>query len=44
MYVLPSEGLHLKEAYATGTVIALLVLAINGLSNYIGRRLSRGGN
>ena len=44
MYVLSSEGLHLKEAYATGTVIILLVLAINGLSSYIGRRLSRGGN
>ena len=43
MYVLSSEGMHLKEAYATGTVIILLVLAINGLSTLISRKLSRGG-
>lgn len=43
MYVLSSEGFHVKEAYATGTVLILMVLIINGLSTRLGNRLGSGG-
>ncbi|MFN0603410.1 phosphate ABC transporter permease PstA [Facklamia hominis] len=43
MYVLSSEGLHVEEAYATGSVLIVLVLLINGLSTRIGNRLGSGG-
>ena len=43
MYVLSSEGLHLKEAYATGMMIIVLVVGINALSTWLSRYLSRGG-
>lgn len=43
MYVLSSEGLHLDAAYATGTIIIVLVLVINAASTYLSRKLSSGG-
>ncbi len=43
MYVLTSEGLHVKEAYATGAVLVILVLLINGLSTWLGNKLGAGG-
>lgn len=43
MYVLSSEGFHLKEAYATATVLIVIVLIINSLSTFIGNKLGSGG-
>lgn len=43
MYVLSQEGLHVNEAYATATILIILVLLINSLSTYLGRKLSSGG-
>ncbi|MCR8970000.1 phosphate ABC transporter permease PstA [Facklamia sp. 7083-14-GEN3] len=43
MYVLSSEGFHVKEAYATGAVLVLMVLIINWLSTLLGARLGSGG-
>lgn len=43
MYVLSSEGFHIKEAYATGAVLVLMVLIINALSTWIGSKLGAGG-
>lgn len=40
MYVLSSEGLHVKEAYATGVILIVTVLLINFLSTYLSRKLS----
>ena len=42
MYLLSSEGFHTEEAYATAVVLLVMVLAINGLSNLIASRLSKG--
>lgn len=41
MYALFSEGLHMDEAYATGVVLLVLVLAINGLSSLIAKKLEK---
>ena len=41
MYVLSSEALHMKEAYATAVVLLLLVLLINGVSNVIAGKLTK---
>lgn len=43
MYVLSQEGLHVKEAFATATVLIVLVLIINWLSNVLGNKLASGG-
>ena len=43
MYVLSSEGFHVKEAYATATVLIFIVLLINSLSTLLSRKLSSGG-
>lgn len=42
MYVLSSEGMHVKESYATGVVLIIMVLIINGLSTLLSNRLTRG--
>lgn len=42
MYVLSSEGLFVKEAYATGVILLLIVLLINGLSTYLSNKLTKG--
>lgn len=39
MYALLSEGLYMKEAYATSVVLLLLVLLINGLARLLFKRI-----
>lgn len=41
MYQLFSEGLATEKGYGTGVVLLVLVLGINSLSNFVGRRLSK---
>ena len=40
MYLLSTEGLHTKEAYATAVVLLVLVFLINTLSGFVARKLS----
>ncbi len=42
MYVLSSEGMHVRESYATGVVLIILVLIINAISTWLSNRLTRG--
>lgn len=42
MYVLSTEGIYVKEAFATGFVLIVLTLLINGLSSLIGSKVSGG--
>lgn len=42
MYVLSSEGQHVNESYATGVVLLVVVLIINGLSTYLSHLLTKG--
>ena len=42
MYILSSEGMHVNESYATGVVLLLIVLLINGLSTYLSNKLTKG--
>ena len=42
MYVLASEGLFMKQAYATAVVLVVIVIAINWLSSRLARRLMKG--
>lgn len=42
MYVLASEGLYMKQAYATAVVLVVIVTAINWLSSRLARRLMKG--
>lgn len=39
MYVLSNEGLHSNEANATGVVLLIIVLLINGLSSLVAKKL-----
>ena len=39
MYQLSLEGLHYNEAYATGVVLLILVLGLNGLSSLISKKI-----
>lgn len=39
MYVLSNEGLHSNEANATGVVLLLIVLLINGISSLVAKKL-----
>lgn len=41
MYVLSNEGLHMNEAYATAVVLLVLVLIINGLSDFVAKKLAK---
>jgi phosphate transport system permease protein len=43
MYNLSSEGLHIKQAYATAVVLLLLVIAVNALSGALAGRISGRG-
>ncbi|OYW72014.1 MAG: phosphate ABC transporter, permease protein PstA, partial [Aerococcus viridans] len=43
MYVLSSEGLHRDQANATGVILLLVVLVINGLSTWLSQRFTKGG-
>lgn len=40
MYMLSSEGLHKNQAYATGVILLLLVLAINQVSTILANKIS----
>ncbi|MDD3278421.1 MAG: phosphate ABC transporter permease PstA [Lachnospiraceae bacterium] len=42
MYVLSSEGLHMDKAYATAVILLVLVLAINGLSGLLAKKIAKG--
>ena len=39
MYTISTEGLHLGQSYATAVVLLVMVLAINGLSALIARKI-----
>lgn len=43
MYQLFSEGLAMEKGYATGVVLLVFVLVINGISNLIGKKLGGEG-
>ncbi len=42
MYLLSSEGLHVDESYATGVILLIIILIINGLSTYMSNKLGKG--
>lgn len=42
MYVLSSEGLHMDKAYATAVVLLVFVLAINGISGLVAKKIAKG--
>lgn len=42
MYVLASEGLFMKQAYATAVILVVIVIAINAVSSYLARKLMKG--
>lgn len=42
MYILSSEGMHVNEVYATGVILVIIVLLLNGLSTYLGNKLTKG--
>lgn len=42
MYVLASEGLYMRQAYATAVILVLIVIIINALANFLARRLMKG--
>jgi phosphate transport system permease protein len=42
MYNLSSEGLHVKQAYATAVVLLVLVIAINAISGALAGRIIGG--
>lgn len=41
MYLLANEGMHVGEAWATGVVLILLVVLINGLAEFVGNKLKK---
>lgn len=41
MYLLSTEGFHVNESYATGVILLILILIINGLSTYLSNKLRR---
>ena len=42
MYVLASEGLYMKQAYATAVILVVIVVAINALSSRLAKQLMTG--
>lgn len=42
MYALSSEGLHMNQSYATAVVLLLVVIAINAVSTWIAKRITKG--
>lgn len=42
MYMLSSEGMHVGESYATGVILLIIVLMINGLSTFLSNKLTKG--
>lgn len=41
MYLLASEGLYMKQAYATSVVLLVLVIGINALSAFIAKKIAK---
>ncbi len=41
LYCLLTEGLYTKQAYATAVVLLLLVLIINGISNFAAKKIAK---
>ena len=41
MYMLPSEGLYMNQAYATAVILLVLVVAINTLSGVVAKKLTK---
>lgn len=41
MYAISSEGLYIKQAYATAVVLLIIVVLINAFSAYIAKRIER---
>ena len=39
MYALASEGLFIKQAYATAVILVLIVIGINSISNFLANKL-----
>lgn len=44
MYVLSGEGLYFNQAYATGVVLLIIVLLINGLATLVAKKFTKGDN
>lgn len=42
MYVLASEGLYMKQAYAAAVILVVIVIAINALSSRLAKQLMKG--
>ncbi len=42
MYVLSGEALHMDQAYGTALVLLVMVIGINALSGFIGKKLIKG--
>lgn len=42
MYILSNEGLHVNESFATGVVLLVTIVIINGISTYLSNRLTKG--
>lgn len=42
MYLLSTEGFHVNESYATGVILLITILIINGLSTYMSNKLKKG--
>lgn len=42
MYMLSSEGMHVNESYATGVILLVIILLINGLSTFLSNKLTKG--
>ncbi len=41
MYMLSGEGLHINQTYATAAILLIIILALNGISTAIGKRLMK---
>ena len=41
MYLLANEGLHVNQAYATAVILLILVVAINALSSFIAKKITK---
>lgn len=44
MYALSGEGLYFNQAYATGVVLLIIVLLINGLATLVAKKFTKGDN
>lgn len=42
MYVLSNEGFHVDKSFATGVVLIIFVLVVNGISTFLSNKLAKG--